>query len=41
LVVIGMQNKIEIWSQEAWTRVICQDEMNYLDAADALATPGI
>jgi MraZ protein len=41
LVVIGMQNKIEIWSQETWTRVICQDEMNYLDAADALATPGI
>lgn|SRR5574340_127400 len=41
LVVIGMQNKIEIWSQEAWDRVICQAEKDYLSAADALAAPGI
>ncbi|KAF0215747.1 MAG: MraZ [Geobacteraceae bacterium] len=41
LVVIGMQNKIEIWSQESWDRVIRQAEKDYLSAADALAIPGI
>jgi MraZ protein len=41
LVVVGMQNKIEIWSQDTWLKVVSQSEKDYLAALDTLAVPGI
>ncbi len=41
LVMVGTQNKIEIWGQETWATVLGQSEKDYLAAAELLAVPGI
>lgn len=41
VVIIGMQKKIEIWSQENWERVIGQAEKDFPSDTAALASLGI
>lgn len=41
LVLVGTQNKIEVWGEDTWAKVVGQSEKDYLAAAEALALPGI
>jgi MraZ protein len=41
LVMVGTQNKVEIWGQDTWYTVVRQSEKDYLAASEALAVPGI
>ena len=41
LVVVGMENKVEIWSQDAWDRVVAQNEKVFLSAAEVAAISGL
>jgi MraZ protein len=41
LVMVGTQNKIEVWGEGTWSTVVNQSEKDYLAAAETLAVPGI
>jgi MraZ protein len=41
VVMVGTQNKIEIWGQDTWAMVVGQSEKDYLAAAESLSVPGI